>query len=158
MTRWDRITDPIWETSHGERAKAQQPGGKEAEEGKAEITCFRLPLRSRIEQSWDLLPSRSDQEISVRRGVFLMVRKEETSMLLYMFVSQTRPELHAFADDASGSKLPEKFGPWTGTGVVRPDRAPPHRFSRATIEEALADHGFQLWRTKSAIKKPAARH
>jgi hypothetical protein len=45
-----------------------------------------------------------------------------------------------------GSKLPQNHGPWTVTGVVGPDKAPPHNFSRDEIEEAIDVEGFQLWR------------
>jgi hypothetical protein len=65
---------------------------------------------------------------------------------IYIFKSETRKELCAFAGDPSGSKLPPNHGPWTVTGVVAADRAPPHNFSRGAIEEAIGVEGFQLWR------------
>jgi hypothetical protein len=72
-------------------------------------------------------------------------------MRLFIFKSETRPGLCAFAGDQSGSALPENHGPWTVTGIVGPGSAPPHNISRATIEEAIGAHGFQLWRrTKKA--------
>lgn len=67
-------------------------------------------------------------------------------MRIYMFKSETRKELHAFAGDLVGTKLPPRHGPWTATGIVGPDRAPPHNFSRAAIEKAIGAEGFQLWR------------
>ena len=70
-------------------------------------------------------------------------------MHIFMFKSDTKSELCAFAGDAQGTKLPERHGPWHATGVIRPDKAPPHNFSRGVIEKAIADHGFQLWRMKS---------
>jgi hypothetical protein len=66
-----------------------------------------------------------------------------------MFSSQTRSDLHAFAADEAGSKLPEKFGPWGLTGTVGTRSAPPHNFSRVAIEQAIGKEGFQLWRTKA---------
>ena len=45
-----------------------------------------------------------------------------------------------------GSKLPQNHGPWTVKGMVGPDKAPPHDFSRNMIEEAIDAEGFQLWR------------
>ena len=72
-------------------------------------------------------------------------------MRLYIFKSETRQELLAFADDASGSKLPTQHGPWTATAIIPPEMAPPHKFSRAAIEEAIRAQGFQLWRLS---KKP----
>jgi len=67
-------------------------------------------------------------------------------MRIYIFKSETRKELRAFAGDPTGSKLPQNHGPWTVTGVVGPDKAPPHNFSRNEIEEAIYVEGFQLWR------------
>ncbi|MFZ1882563.1 MAG: hypothetical protein WAU53_02920 [Rhodoplanes sp.] len=74
-------------------------------------------------------------------------------MRIYVFKSETRKELHAFAGDASGEKLPKQHGPWTVTGVVAEDRAPPHGFSRDAIEKAIDAEGFQLWRVRD--KEPA---
>ena len=74
-------------------------------------------------------------------------------MRIYIFKSEARNELHAFAGGPMGSKLPEKHGPWTVTGVVGPDKAPPHNFSRDAIEEAIEVEGFQLWRL---VKKTEA--
>jgi hypothetical protein len=67
-------------------------------------------------------------------------------MRIYIFKSETRQELHAFAGDPIGSKLPKQHGPWTVTGIIAAERAPPHNFSRAAIEEAIQGEGFQLWR------------
>jgi hypothetical protein len=67
-------------------------------------------------------------------------------MRFYVFKSESRRELRAFAGDAGGSKLPTQHGPWTVTGVVAADRAPPHQFSRAAIEKAIHGEGFQMWR------------
>ena len=47
-----------------------------------------------------------------------------------------------------GSKLPKNHGPWGAEGSLRSDQHPPHRFSRARIEEAIKLTGFQLWRLK----------
>ena len=71
-------------------------------------------------------------------------------MLIYMFTSEASPNLHAFAGDPSGSKLPESHAPWTAAGSIKSDQHPPHRFSRAKIEEAIKLAGFQLWRMKPA--------
>ena len=67
-------------------------------------------------------------------------------MRLYIFKSETRNELCAFADDMRGSKLPKNHGPWTATGIVGEHSAPPHGMSREAIEEAIGTKGFQLWR------------
>jgi hypothetical protein len=70
-------------------------------------------------------------------------------MQIYIFKSETRIGLHAFAGDQNGSKLPQNHGPWTVTGVVGVNRAPPHNLSRDAIEQAINDAGFQLWRFRS---------
>jgi hypothetical protein len=75
-------------------------------------------------------------------------------MRIYMFKSESRRELRAFAGDPAGDKLPKQHGPWTVTGVVTPERAPPFNFSRSAIESAIGSVGFQLWRLndKTAAK------
>ena len=67
-------------------------------------------------------------------------------MRTYIFKSETRKDLRAFAGDLTGSRLPQNHGPWTATGAIGPDSAPPYNFSRDAIEEAIDVEGFQLWR------------
>jgi hypothetical protein len=69
-------------------------------------------------------------------------------MRLYIFKSGTDSKLHAFAGDIVGSKLPEQFQPWHAIGMVGADKEPPHRLPRTDIEQAINDHGFQLWRRR----------
>jgi hypothetical protein len=69
-------------------------------------------------------------------------------MRIYIFRSEKKPELNAFAGDERGSMLPANHGPWKVTGVVGTNGVPPHRISRATVEEAINAAGFQLWRMK----------
>lgn len=76
-------------------------------------------------------------------------------MHIYIFKSETRMELRAFAGDPAGSKLPQRHGPWTGIGVVRPEGNPPHGFSRVAIERAINGEGFQLWRLTEKAEVPA---
>ena len=76
-------------------------------------------------------------------------------MRIYIFKSETRKELRAFADDLAGSKLPQQHGPWTATGVVRPEGDLPHKFSRVAIERAINAEGFQLWRLSVKAEAPA---
>jgi hypothetical protein len=40
-------------------------------------------------------------------------------MRIYIFKSETRKELRAFAGDPMGSKLPQNHGPWTVMGGGR---------------------------------------
>ena len=70
---------------------------------------------------------------------------------LFMFRSEKSAALHGFAMDPAGDRLPPKFAPWTGIGVVRPDQNPPHGLRRDAIETGIAANGYQLWRKK----KPA---
>jgi hypothetical protein len=65
-------------------------------------------------------------------------------MRIYIFKSESRRELRAFAGHISGDKLPKNHGPWTVTGVIGADKAPPHNLSREAIEEAIEGEGFQL--------------
>jgi hypothetical protein len=88
---------------------------------------------------------------------WLSVPPEASFMQIYMFTSEASPTLNAFAGDPDGSKLPESHGPWGPAGSIRSDQHPPHRFSRAKIEEAIKLIGFQLWRVKTPVKKKAAR-
>ena len=67
-------------------------------------------------------------------------------MRIYIFKSETTRKLCAFTDDQSGNKLPRNHAPWTATGVVTQDKAPPHNLSRDAIEKAIGAEGFQLWR------------
>jgi hypothetical protein len=75
-------------------------------------------------------------------------------MRIYIFKSETRKELRAFASDTMGNRLPGSHGPWTVTGVIGPDKAPPHNLSREAIEAAIEAEGYQLWRMS---KKTEAR-
>jgi hypothetical protein len=77
------------------------------------------------------------------------------AMRIYIFKSETRSNLCAFAGDLMGSKLPESHGPWTATGAIGPEKAPPHRFSRDAIESAIDAEGFQLWRLASKTQAEA---
>jgi hypothetical protein len=67
-------------------------------------------------------------------------------MRIFIFKSETRPDLRAFSDDIAGGRLPPQFRPWRAIGAVAPDRDPPHNLSRDTIETAVKENGFQLWR------------
>ena len=71
-------------------------------------------------------------------------------MRFYIFKSETTKDLRAFAADVGGAKLPDNHSPWTVTGVVGADAAPPHNLSREKIEGAIEAEGFQLWRLKTA--------
>lgn len=72
-------------------------------------------------------------------------------MRLYIFQSETKPELNAFAGDEKGTLLPQHHGPWKVTGIVGANSAPPHKISRRALEDAIVTHGFQLWRAKPVL-------
>jgi len=76
-------------------------------------------------------------------------------MRIYIFKSETRKGLQAFAGDLAGSRLPQQHGPWTATGAIGPEKAPPHNFSRDAIEGAIEAEGFQLWRLAKKTAAPA---
>jgi len=67
-------------------------------------------------------------------------------MRIFIFKSEGKPALRAFAGDEAGSELPQNHGPWTVTGVIGPHASPPHGIARKTVEQAIAAHGFQMWR------------
>jgi hypothetical protein len=85
-----------------------------------------------------------------------MSEEDETAAVgrvrIFVFKSETKPDLHAFADDLVGSKLPSQFKPWRATGAIAPDRKFPYNLSREAIEAAIRDHGYQLWRVKKSEK------
>jgi hypothetical protein len=76
-------------------------------------------------------------------------------MRIFVFKSETRNELRAFAGDPKGNLLPKQHGPWTATGVIAEDRAPPHGLSRDAIQKAIDAEGFQLWRLRETEKAQA---
>jgi len=76
-------------------------------------------------------------------------------MRIYVFKSETRKDLRAFAGDLMGSKLPTNHGPWSVTGSIGPDRSPPYDFPRNAIEEAIKGAGFQLWRLGKKVQAEA---
>ena len=69
-----------------------------------------------------------------------------------MFKSEGNRGLHAFAPDPGGEQLPARHGSWTAVGVVREDKDPPYRMSRAGIEKSFTDQGFQLYKVKKAVE------
>lgn len=75
-------------------------------------------------------------------------------MRIFVFESQTRQGLNAFAGDIAGSRLPERVGPWRLISGSPSGSALPHSISRRTIERAIGSTGFQLWRLKdTAVAK-----
>jgi hypothetical protein len=81
------------------------------------------------------------------------ISRKGDPMRLYVFKSDARAGLRAFAGDLAGSQLPNQFRPWHVVGVIAPDKDPPHDLPRADIEKAISSQGFQLWRKKAAAKR-----
>jgi hypothetical protein len=73
-------------------------------------------------------------------------------MRIFIFKSESRPNLRAFGGDLLGSRLPKQFSPWHAIGAIAPDRDPPHNVSRGLIEDAIKTQGFQLWRMKKKVE------
>ena len=68
------------------------------------------------------------------------------AMRIFIFKSESNPDLGAFGGDLAGLKLPSQFKPWRAVGAVAPDREPPYKLSRDVIEAAIKARGFQLFR------------
>ena len=97
---------------------------------------------------------KDDERAGVSRS---LVRRPFVRAVLVDFKRRkdhTHAHLH-LAGDLGGSKVPQQHGPWTAIGVVRSETAPPHKFSRVSIERAIDGEGFQLWRL-SGKAEPAA--
>lgn len=69
-------------------------------------------------------------------------------MRIFVFRSETRDNLRAFAGDMVGTRLPAKFGPWRLTNTVPRGGSLPHDVSRSNVERAIMREGFQLFRFK----------
>jgi hypothetical protein len=68
------------------------------------------------------------------------------AMRIFIFKSDTNPDLGAFCGDLAGLQLPSRFKPWRAVGAVTPDKDPPYKLSREVIETAIKERGFQLFR------------
>ena len=63
----------------------------------------------------------------------------------YLFKSETDPELRAYTDSPSGSRLPAESGPWALLRSVSQDVPWPEIVARAIIEAGVSENGFLLW-------------
>jgi hypothetical protein len=80
-----------------------------------------------------------------------MIKQDNTAggMRIFVFKSEGREGLHAFAGDLAGFRLPAQFKPWSATGSIAPDGNFPYKnLSRDAIETAIRDQGYQLYRVK----------
>jgi hypothetical protein len=73
-------------------------------------------------------------------------RSQGSRMRIFIFKSDSDPNLGAFGGDLAGLKLPSQFKPWRAVGAVAPDHDPPYKLSRDVIEAAINAQGFQLFR------------
>lgn len=69
--------------------------------------------------------------------------------VIHTFSSSNGSGLFAFTDEADGSRLPERHGPWKHVGVVSTTRSLPHGIDRKGVETAIEAHGFQMWRPRT---------
>lgn len=75
---------------------------------------------------------------------------------IHNFTSAGSSGLNAFAGDAEGTRLPVRHGPWRHVGSVRRHQTLPHGIDRSLVESAIEEHGFQMWRAKTAAGEPVA--
>jgi hypothetical protein len=73
-------------------------------------------------------------------------------MRIFIFKSETSPELRAFGGDLAGSNLPVQFRPWYAIGAIAPEGDFPYKLSRQAIETAINDCRDQLWRMRKKNK------
>jgi hypothetical protein len=67
---------------------------------------------------------------------------------IYTFASEAPSQLFAFSGDQTGSSLPEQHGPWKSIGDIGPREKIPHSLDRRSIEQAIHERGYQMWRMK----------
>lgn len=73
---------------------------------------------------------------------------ERLATVIYVFESESREGLFAFAGEPSGSRLPERHGPWRAQDEADGKPAALSRGDRSAVEKAVKDVGFQLWRKR----------
>ena len=73
-------------------------------------------------------------------------------MRIFIFKSEARTDLRAFGGDLAGLQLPDKFKPWRAVGTIAPNQEFPYKLSRADVEMAIREQGFQLFRLKEKTK------
>jgi hypothetical protein len=71
-------------------------------------------------------------------------------MKIYTFASDAPSRLFAFTGDRAGSSLPDRHGPWKSIGEIGPNEEIRNGLRRERVEEAILQHGYQMWRMKYA--------
>ena len=74
------------------------------------------------------------------------------AMRIFIFKSEAKTDLRAFGGDLAGLQLPDKFKPWRVVGAIAPNQEFPYKISRADVEMAIREQGFQLFRLKEKTK------
>ena len=74
------------------------------------------------------------------------------SMRIFIFKSEKSTELRAFGGDLMGSRLPVQFRPWRAIGAIAPQGDFPYKLPRESVEAAINDNGYQLWRMRKKNK------
>ena len=74
------------------------------------------------------------------------------AMRIFIFKSEARTDLRAFGGDLAGLQLPDQFKPWRVVGAIAPHQEFPYKISRADVEMAIREQGFQLFRLKEKTK------
>ena len=62
----------------------------------------------------------------------------------HYFRSERRPDLHAFTDDSSGTKLPREEGPWRLVRTVDPGEGWTAAVDRSAVEAGVVLNGYFL--------------
>ena len=63
----------------------------------------------------------------------------------HYFRSERRPDLHAFADDSAGARLPAADGPWRLVRSVAPGEGWSGAVDRSAVEAGVGLNGFYLF-------------
>ena len=63
----------------------------------------------------------------------------------YVFQSRSAPDLRAFTDEPSGSKLPADEGPWALIQEISPGEDWKLNVGRKVVAAAILENGFFLW-------------
>ena len=69
----------------------------------------------------------------------------------HYFRSERHPDLHAFADDSSGAKLPREDGPWRLVRSVDPGEGWTGAVDRSAVETGVRMNGYYLFDSDSEL-------
>ena len=69
----------------------------------------------------------------------------------HYFRSERRPDLHAFADDSAGLKLPREDGPWRLVRSVDPGEGWTGAADRSAVETGIRMNGYYLFESDTEL-------